>query len=83
MLEKTSKLGNGVASKMLSEFYYNGEYVKKDLNKCKEYLERGYKQKYQPSIYELARFYEEGIVVEKDSAKAKELIKYADELVID
>ena len=46
-------------------------------------LEKEYKQKYQPTIYELARFYEDGIVVEKDLAKSKELIKYADELVID
>ena len=82
-LDKASKLGNGVASKVLSEYYYNGNYVEKDLNKCYEYLEKGYKQKYQPAIYELARFYEDGIVVEKDLAKSKELIKYADELVID
>ncbi len=48
-----------------------------NLNRAREYYERGMKQKYAPAILKLAEMYEKGLGVEQDPAKAEELKELA------
>ncbi|MFI3251611.1 MAG: tetratricopeptide repeat protein [bacterium] len=68
--EVASSNGDDKSQQCLAEYYLEGKYVEKDVNKAIELLEQSIEKNNDEAYFLLHKIYDEGIHVEKDSERA-------------
>ena len=76
-LERTAETGDAAAQYELGVLYSNGEGVKRDYTKAKEYFELAAAQNYANAQFALGYFYAHAKGVEEDNDKARKYFKLA------